>query len=95
MRTRRRPRHASALASGSAGDGLGSSADALLGSMQAAVSQHPALYTLEFLLLGAAAYAAAVWPDRPRGWCFNELLAVRPGPAVPAGCAAAAALALC
>ncbi|EFN57586.1 hypothetical protein CHLNCDRAFT_51149 [Chlorella variabilis] len=53
--------------------------------MQAAVSQHPALYTLEFLLLGAAAYAAAVWPDRPRGWCFNELLAVRSSPVAGRG----------
>lgn len=52
----------------------------LLESVQQAAASHAALYTLETLLAATAAYAAAVWPDRPRGWCFRELLTVRPSP---------------
>lgn len=42
-----------------------------------------ALYSLELLLASIAAYAAAVWPDRPRGWVNKEL--VQAGPSQVAG----------
>lgn len=52
-------------------------ADSLLLSWQQGLMQHPQLYILETLLVLVAAYAAAVWPDRPRGWCLSRLVAVR------------------
>lgn len=55
----------------------GSAQGALLEGLQGAIHHHAALYALELLLVGAAAYAAAVWPTRPRGWAFKELIAVR------------------
>ncbi|KAL4434189.1 hypothetical protein ABPG75_000630 [Micractinium tetrahymenae] len=50
----------------------------LLEGLQGAIRQHAVLYALEAVLAGAAAYAAAVWPSRPRGWAFKELVAVGP-----------------
>jgi hypothetical protein len=52
----------------------------LFSDVRASAPPHGVLYTLETLVLGAAAYAAAVWPDRPRGWCFKELVEVRDSP---------------
>lgn len=48
----------------------------LLGGLQGVLGHHAALYVLELLLAGAAAYAAAAWPTRPRGWAFKELVMV-------------------
>lgn len=38
----------------------------------------PQLLGLEALAVAAAAYVAALWPDRPRGWARGELLRVAP-----------------
>jgi hypothetical protein len=35
------------------------------------------VYALELAASGVAAYAAAVWPDRPRGWVRKDLIEVR------------------
>lgn len=50
--------------------------DALPAGLQQGFSLHPQLYVLEALLVLASAYAAAAWPDRPRGWCLSALVAV-------------------
>jgi hypothetical protein len=39
--------------------------------------QPTAWYVLQLVLAGAAAYVAAVWPMRPRGWSRRQLIEVR------------------
>ncbi|KAL4430122.1 hypothetical protein ABPG77_004904 [Micractinium sp. CCAP 211/92] len=56
----------------------GGATGALQEGLQGMVGHHTVLYALELLLAGAAAYAAAVWPTRPRGWAFKELIEVAP-----------------
>ena len=56
-----------------------SSLDILLDGLQQA-SASPATaqqYVLELLAAAVAAYSAAVWPTRPRGWCCRGLVQVR------------------
>jgi hypothetical protein len=53
-------------------------ADSFLLGLQQGLLQHPQLYILESLLVLVAAYAAAAWPDRPRGWCLSRLVGVGP-----------------
>lgn len=38
---------------------------------------------LQLAVVGVAAYTAAVWPDRPRGWCRKDLVQVRPATGFP------------
>lgn len=52
-------------------------AESFLLGLQQGLMQHPQLYILESLLVLVAAYAAAAWPDRPRGWCLSRLVTVR------------------
>ncbi|PSC75926.1 SET domain-containing -lysine N-methyltransferase isoform B [Micractinium conductrix] len=74
-RYRRRPA-AAALPPGL--EGLAPAADSgALAVVSEALAQHGALYAWDALLAAAAAYAAAAWPSRPRGWC-SKLVEVRP-----------------
>lgn len=75
-RRRLAPAHA-ALPPGMESAATGGATGALQEGLQGMVGHHAVLYALELLLAGAAAYAAAVWPTRPRGWAFKELIEVR------------------
>ena len=82
---RRQPRHPGlhALPPGLADASVGAAAagssplmDSLPAGLQQGLGLHPQLYILEGLVVLASAYAAAAWPDRPRGWCLSALVAV-------------------
>jgi hypothetical protein len=73
-----------ALAASSGGPDAADASTALLAAAREAAAQHSAaehssVYGLQALLASVGAYGAALWPDRPRGWCKKELVEVSGG----------------
>jgi hypothetical protein len=68
-------------ASGGGADAADASATLLAAAREAAAqhsaAEHSSVYGLQALLASVGAYGAALWPDRPRGWCKKELVEVR------------------